>query len=70
MRILLAEDDNQLRDTIARGLREHAFAVDAVSDGDAAVTHAAVNEYDAAVLDILMPKRNGIKTPYVAISST
>jgi len=60
MRILLAEDDDQLRDTIARGLREHAFAVDAVSDGDAAVSHAAVNEYDAAVLDILMPKRSGI----------
>ena len=48
MRILLAEDDHQLRDTIARGLREHAFAVDAVGDGDAAVSHAAVNEYDAA----------------------
>ena len=60
MRILLAEDDHQLRDTIARGLREHAFAVDAVSDGEAAVSHAAVNEYDAAVLDIMMPKRSGI----------
>ena len=60
MRILLAEDDHQLRDTIARGLREHAFAVDAVGDGDAAVSHAAVNEYDAAVLDIMMPRRSGI----------
>ena len=60
MRILLAEDDHQLRDTIARGLREHAFAVDAVGDGDAAVSHAAVNDYAAAVLDIMMPKRSGI----------
>lgn len=60
MRLLLAEDDQQLRETIARGLREHAFAVDAVSDGDAAVTQAAVHEYDALIFDIMMPKRDGI----------
>ena len=60
MRLLLAEDDQQLRDTVSRGLREHAFAVDAVADGDAAVAHVAVNEYDAVILDIMMPKRDGL----------
>jgi two-component system copper resistance phosphate regulon response regulator CusR len=61
MRILLAEDDHQLRDAIARGLREHAFAVDAVADGDLALEQAAVNRYDAMVLDILMPGADGIE---------
>ena len=61
MRLLLAEDDGQLRDALARGLREQTFAVDVVGDGDAAVTQAAVNEYDAIVLDVLMPGRDGIE---------
>lgn len=61
MRLLFAEDDQQLRETVARGLREHAFAVDAVADGNAAVSQAAVNEYDALILDIVMPKRDGIE---------
>ena len=60
MRLLLAEDDHQLRDAVARGLREHAFAVDAVADGDSAVTHAAVHDYDAIVLDVLMPGPDGL----------
>jgi two-component system, OmpR family, response regulator len=61
MRLLLAEDDQQLRDTVSRGLREHAFAVDAVADGDAALSQAAVNEYDAVILDIMMPRRDGLE---------
>ncbi len=61
MRLLLAEDDQQLRETVARGLREHAFAVDAVADGNAAVAQAAANDYDALILDIIMPKRDGVE---------
>lgn len=60
MRVLLAEDDNQLRETIARGLREKTFAVDAVSDGESALTQAAVTTYDAMVLDVSMPRRDGL----------
>src|SRR5690349_5540568 len=60
MRILLAEDEDQLRDTLARGLREHAYAVDTVADGDDAVYQAAVTDYDAVILDVLMPKRSGL----------
>lgn len=61
MRLLLAEDDPQLREALARGLREQAFAVDAVADGESAVVQAAVHDYDALVLDVLMPRRDGIE---------
>ena len=60
MRILLAEDDRQLRDSIARGLREASYAVDDAPDGGKAVFLAAVNEYDAIILDVVLPVRDGI----------
>ena len=59
MRILVVEDDAQLRDALSRGLRESAYAVDAVGDGTAALYHAAVNDYDAVVLDVLLGDRDG-----------
>jgi DNA-binding response OmpR family regulator len=61
MRLLLAEDDPQLRDVLTRGLREHAFAVDAVADGESALVQAAVHDYDVLVLDVLMPRRDGVE---------
>jgi DNA-binding response OmpR family regulator len=60
VRLLLAEDDPQLRDALARGFREEAFAVDVVADGHAAVLQAAVHAYDVIVLDVLMPGLDGI----------
>ncbi|MDB4882146.1 MAG: OmpR family two-component response regulator [Gemmatimonadetes bacterium] len=59
MRLLLAEDDPYLSAMLSKGLREHAYAVDVVADGDTAVVQAAVNEYDLVVLDVMMPKRDG-----------
>jgi two-component system copper resistance phosphate regulon response regulator CusR len=59
MRLLLAEDDPYLSAMLSKGLRENAYAVDVVGDGDAAVFQAAVNEYDVVVLDVMMPKRDG-----------
>ena len=59
MRVLLAEDDVYLSAMLAKGLREHANAVDVASDGDAAVYQHAVNEYDIVILDVLMPGRDG-----------
>ncbi|MGH7463272.1 MAG: response regulator, partial [Longimicrobiales bacterium] len=61
MRILVAEDEEQLRSSIARGLRESSYAVDVVADGQAALFQAAVHEYDAIVLDVLMPVRDGLE---------
>jgi DNA-binding response OmpR family regulator len=59
MRLLLAEDDPYLSAMLAKGLREHAYAVDVAADGDAAVVQAAVNDYDLVVLDVMLPKRDG-----------
>jgi len=59
MRLLLAEDDAQLGRTLMKGLREEAYAVDIVGDGDSAVYHASINEYDAIILDVMMPRRDG-----------
>jgi DNA-binding response OmpR family regulator len=52
MRILLAEDDRQLRASIARGLRESSYAVDQAATGPQALAFAAANEYDAIILDV------------------
>jgi two-component system, OmpR family, response regulator len=59
MRILVVEDDAHLRDALSRGLRESAYAVDAVGDGAAALYHAAINDYDAIVLDVRLGGRDG-----------
>jgi DNA-binding response OmpR family regulator len=59
VRLLLAEDDPFLSAMLAKGLREHAYAVDVVADGETAVIHSAVNEYDLVVLDIMLPRRDG-----------
>jgi DNA-binding response OmpR family regulator len=60
MRILLAEDDRQLRASITRGLREASYAVDQASTGAQAASLAAANQYDAIVLDVLLPGKSGI----------
>ncbi|MBW8769389.1 MAG: response regulator transcription factor [Gemmatimonadetes bacterium] len=59
MRLLLAEDDHYLGAMLSKGLREHAYAVDVVPDGDAAIGLSAITEYDVIMLDVMMPKRDG-----------
>lgn len=59
MRVLLVEDDPTLAQFVAKGLREHSYAVDIAADGDDAVYQAAINPYDAIVLDVMLPKRDG-----------
>ncbi|MDB4948744.1 MAG: transcriptional regulator [Gemmatimonadetes bacterium] len=61
MRLLIAEDDAHLRNMLTRGLCEQAYAVDAVADGDAAARAAFVNEYDAIILDVMLPRRDGFE---------
>jgi len=60
MRILLVEDEPRAAEVLARGLREQSYAVDLASDGDAAVFQAAIVEYDAVVLDVMLPLKDGI----------
>jgi len=59
-RILLAEDDNQMRAFLSRGLRRAGHSVDAVGDGEAALLRAADAEYDLLVADVVMPAIGGI----------
>jgi DNA-binding response OmpR family regulator len=59
VRVLVAEDERMLADTLAAGLRRFAMAVDVVYDGDSAVERLGVNRYDVAVLDRDLPGRSG-----------
>jgi len=60
MRILFAEDDRQLRTSIARGLREQSYAVDQAGTGPQALALAAASEYDVIILDVLLPTKDGL----------
>jgi two-component system OmpR family response regulator len=61
MRVLLVEDDAKLARAVARGLRHEGYAVDIAHDGDAALLQAGVWAYDAIVLDVMLPRRDGIR---------
>ena len=61
MRLLIAEDDALLAGSLAKGLRERAYAVDVVGDGRVAQIQAATTEYDALILDVLLPGRTGLE---------
>jgi two-component system OmpR family response regulator len=61
MRLLLVEDDEKLARAVTRGLRGEGYAVDTAIDGDAALTQAAVYDYDAVVLDVMLPGRDGFE---------
>jgi DNA-binding response OmpR family regulator len=60
MRILLVEDEPRAAQMLAKGLREEAYAVDVVGDGRSAVYQAAITEYDAIVLDVVLPLKDGL----------
>jgi two-component system copper resistance phosphate regulon response regulator CusR len=59
MRILVVEDETRMANIIAKGLREHSYAVDVAQDGEAGLYQASINDYDVIVLDVLLPERDG-----------
>src|SRR5947207_8546773 len=59
MRILVAEDHPSLARSIADGLRDEGYAVDLTFDGNEALHLASSNPYDAIILDIMLPGRDG-----------
>jgi two-component system copper resistance phosphate regulon response regulator CusR len=61
MRIAFAEDDAQLRTAVVRGLREASYAVDQAETGSEALDLVSRREYDAIILDILIPAPDGIE---------
>lgn len=61
MRILVVEDDIKVASFIQRGLTEDGYAVDVLHDGAEAGDQAAIFDYDAIVLDLMLPKRSGFQ---------
>ena len=60
MRALLVEDDATIADFVVRGLREAGYAVDHESDGEAGLARAVAAPYDVAIVDVMLPKRDGL----------
>lgn len=60
MRVLLAEDEKKVASHIRNALRQHGYAVDVVHRGDDALELAQASSYDAIVLDVMMPGRDGL----------
>src|SRR5205823_1903358 len=60
MRILLVEDEPPAAQVLAKGLREQAYAVDVAADGEAALFQASTNDYDAIILDVMLPVKSGL----------
>jgi DNA-binding response OmpR family regulator len=60
MRILLVEDEPSAARFIAKGLREASYAVDVARDGGAAAELCVENDYDAVVLDVMLPTKDGV----------
>jgi len=61
MRILLVEDDRMIGDAMCVALRDETYAVDWVQDGEAALLALGNTEYQAALLDLGLPKRDGLE---------
>ena len=60
MRALLVEDDATIAEFVVRGLREAGFAVDHVPDGEAGLASATQQPYDVAIVDLMLPRRDGL----------
>jgi two-component system OmpR family response regulator len=80
MRILLVEDDRKIAAFIIKGFRAEGFAVDLATEGESGLHLALTEPYDAAIIDIMLPKKDGlslieemrakkIKTPVIILSA-
>jgi two-component system OmpR family response regulator len=80
MRILVVEDDNKIASFVVKGLKQAGFAVDRCADGEEALAFAQATTYDAAIVDVMLPKLDGlsvvqrmrgrkIRTPVIFLSA-
>ncbi len=60
MRLLLAEDEKELSKALVTILKHNNYSVDAVYDGAEALDYLQAENYDGAILDIMMPKMDGL----------
>ena len=61
MRVLLVEDEPRAAQMLAKGLREQSYAVDVAGNGNDALYRAAITDYDAVVLDVMLPGLDGFE---------
>ncbi len=80
MRVLVVEDDRKIASFVVKGLKQSGFAVDHCADGEAALILARTTSYDAAIVDLMLPKLDGltliqqlrkdtIRTPVIILSA-
>lgn len=61
MRLLVAEDEKRLNKIICEALEDEGYSVDACFDGEQALEYARAAEYDAMIMDIMMPRLDGLE---------
>lgn len=61
MRVLVVEDEQKINRTLCQALREESYAVDAAFDGEEAEELTEINDYDLIILDIMLPKKDGLQ---------
>lgn len=61
MRILIVEDEHKIANSIKKGLEQEAYAVDVAYDGEDGFAFASTGEYDAIILDLMLPKIDGME---------
>ena len=61
MRLLVAEDDRDLNESLCRRLKKAGHSVDSCFDGDDATDYINAGEFDAVIMDIMMPKKDGLE---------
>src|ERR1700736_774558 len=59
MRVLLVEDEPSAAHVLAKGLREQTYAVDVAADGETALFQGGTPDYDAVILDVMLPIKDG-----------
>ena len=80
MRVLVVEDDPKIASFVAKGLKQAGFAVDQAADGEQGLSYAQAAPYDAAIVDIMLPRldglalierlrKQGIRTPVLILSA-
>lgn len=61
MRILVVEDEHKIANSIKKGLEQESYAVDLAFDGEYGFDLAATEDYDVIILDLMLPKMDGVK---------
>lgn len=61
MRLLIVEDDKKIAAFIEKGMREAAFSVDVCHDGRSGLAHGLSGDYDAAIIDLMLPELDGLE---------